>query len=81
MDNWKEEVELLFEEFRNGYVVESEMREQIDEWGGDSIPELELEEVCVMMEHLIAEVEEVAWEKELVMAYEVYDGENKEYVS
>ena len=79
--DWEEELESLFEDFQKDFVTESEMREQIEEWASELIPEEELEEVYVRMEHLIGQVEEESWERELVAAWEMYEGENKEYVS
>ena len=79
--DWEEELESLFEDYQKDFVTESEMREQIEEWSSEMIPEEQLEEVYVRMEHLIGQVEEESWEKELVAAWEMYEGENKEYVS
>ena len=79
--DWEEELESLFEDFQKDFVTESEMREQIEEWASELIPEEELEEVYVRMEQLIGQVEEESWERELVAAWEMYEGENKEYVS
>ena len=79
--DWEEELESLFENFQKDFVTESEMREQIEEWASELIPEEELEEVYVRMEQLIGQVEEESWERELVAAWEMYEGENKEYVS
>ena len=61
MNDWEEEVEIVFEDFQKGFVTEQELREQLDEWGGSLIPEEEYEEVLMKMEQLIGEVEELAW--------------------
>lgn len=81
--NWKEEVEILFQDFENEYVTESEMREQIEEWHRqEEIPEDDLEEVYVRMDYLLAEMQERSWENELSLAYANYDGEtDKDYVN
>ena len=81
MNDWEEEVEIVFEDFQKGFVTEQELREQLDEWGGNLIPEEEYEEVLMRMEQLIGEVEELAWEKELEIAFQMYEGDDKEYVS
>ena len=81
MNDWEEEVEIVFEDFQKGVVTEQELREQLDEWGGSLIPEEEYEEVLMKMEQLIGEVEELAWEKELEIAFQMYEGDDKEYVS
>lgn len=81
MNDWEEEVEIVFEDFQKGFVTEQELREQLDEWGGSLIPEEEYEEVLMKMEQLIGEVEELAWEKELEIAFQMYEGDDKEYVS
>lgn len=81
MNDWEEEVEIVFEDFQKGFVTEQELREQIEEWGGSLIPEEEYEEVLMKMEQLIGEVEELAWEKELEIAFQMYEGDDKEYVS
>ena len=78
--NWREEVEILFEDFRKGFVAEPEMREQIEEWQ-DEIPEDDLEEAYVQMEQLIGEVEDLEYEAEISLAWQMYEGEDKEYVS
>ena len=52
MNDWEEEVEIVFEDFQKGFVTEQELREQLDEWGGSLIPEEEYEEVLMKMEQL-----------------------------
>ena len=80
--DWKEELEILFQDFENGYVTEQETREQIEQWHREeTIPEDELETIYTRFEDMLADKEEQEWERELSLAYANYDDDNKEYVN
>ena len=82
MISWKEEIEEILQEQKQGFLTEDEAKERVEELY-DLIPEESLEEIYEQIETIGVEIEEEQWAAYLDEQYALLDDDDpmKEWVS